>query len=54
MGGCLLGQKIWVIFELMLEWIKIRACFRYVTQKPWNRIPVVTKTLMLNPVGFYG
>lgn len=28
--------------------IPIRAAFRYVTQKPWNRIPVVTKTFIYN------
>src|SRR5690606_16566093 len=28
---------------------KIRAMMRYVTQKPWNRIPVGTKTVILNP-----
>ena len=28
--------------------IPIRAAFRYVTQKPWNRIPVVTKSLIFN------
>ena len=32
------------------EWKPIRACFRYVTQQPWNRIPVVGKTLVFNPV----
>lgn len=32
------------------EWIKIRACFRYVTQKPWNRLPVVSKTKIINPI----
>ena len=32
------------------EWVPIRAVFRYVTQKPWNRIPLHTKTLVLNPV----
>lgn len=29
--------------------IKIDAAFRYVTQKPWNRIPVYSKTKILNP-----
>lgn len=29
--------------------IPIRAAFRYVTQKPWNRIPINTKTLIYNP-----
>ncbi|MEZ4684964.1 MAG: hypothetical protein R3B47_02530 [Bacteroidia bacterium] len=32
------------------EWINIRAAFRYVTQKPWNRIPIQSKTKILNPV----
>lgn len=31
-------------------WHAIRCAFRYVTQRPWNRIPVLTKTLILNPV----
>ncbi len=31
-------------------WQPIRAAFRYVTQKPWARIPALTKTLMFNPV----
>lgn len=30
------------------EKIPIRAAFRYVTQKPWNRIPVNTKTFIFN------
>jgi hypothetical protein len=32
------------------SWLPVRAAFRYVTQRPWNRIPVVTKTAILNPV----
>lgn len=32
------------------NWLPIRACFRYVTQKPWNRFPTHTKTLVLNSV----
>ncbi|MEZ4385616.1 MAG: hypothetical protein R3A79_30135 [Nannocystaceae bacterium] len=31
-------------------WRPIRCAFRYVTQRPWNRIPVATKTVILNPV----
>lgn len=31
-------------------WHPIRAAVRYVTQRPWNRIPVFTKTLIFNPV----
>jgi hypothetical protein len=31
-------------------WRTIRAAFRYVTQRPWNRIPVRTKTAIINPI----
>ncbi|KAI8803337.1 hypothetical protein BJ742DRAFT_683234 [Cladochytrium replicatum] len=31
-------------------WHPIRACFRYVTQKPWNRFPINSKTLVLNSI----
>lgn len=30
--------------------IPIRAAFRYVTQKPWNRLPLHSKTRILNPI----
>lgn len=30
--------------------ISIKAAFRYVTQQPWNRIPIQTKTLIYNPI----
>lgn len=30
-------------------WHPIRAAMRYVTQRPWNRIPVHTQTYILNP-----
>ncbi len=32
------------------EWIPIRAAFRYLTQKPWNRLPLHSKTRILNPI----
>lgn len=32
------------------KWHPMRACFRYVTQRPWNRIPMESKTLIFNPV----
>ena len=32
------------------NWHPIRACLRYVTQKPWKRIPLNTKTLVINPI----
>lgn len=31
-------------------WEPVRAAFRYVTQRPWTRIPPVTRTPLLNPV----
>jgi hypothetical protein len=31
-------------------WRPIRAAFRYVTQRPWNRLPVSCTTRILNPV----
>lgn len=33
-----------------LNWQPIRAAFRYLTQKPWNRLPMHTKTRILNPI----
>ena len=32
------------------EWVPIRAAFKYVTQKPWNRIPINSKTYIFNPI----
>lgn len=32
------------------SWRPIRAAFRYVTQRPWNRIPAVSRTAIFNPV----
>ena len=32
------------------QFVPIRAAFRYLTQKPWNRLPVHSKTLILNPI----
>lgn len=32
------------------EWHPIRAAFRYLTQKPWKRLPLHTKTTILNPI----
>ncbi|OLY83469.1 hypothetical protein AYI68_g2388 [Smittium mucronatum] len=44
-----IGETLHIRDELN-NWHEIRACFRYVTQKPWNRIPIKTKTKILNPV----
>jgi hypothetical protein len=32
------------------EWRPVRAGLRYVTQRPWNRLPAVARTALLNPV----
>ncbi len=32
------------------SWRPIRGALRYVTQRPWNRIPLISKTVILNPV----
>ncbi len=41
---------IMYVLDDQQEWQAIRAAFRYVTQRPWNRIPLHTKTRILNPV----
>ena len=41
------------IMQVRLEsggWEPIRACFRYLTQKPWNRLPLHSKTFIFNPI----
>jgi hypothetical protein len=32
------------------QWKSVAAAFRYVTQKPWNRIPVYSRTKIYNPI----
>jgi len=32
------------------EWVNLRGVFRYLTQKPWNRLPLYSKTKILNPI----
>ncbi|MDP4820824.1 MAG: hypothetical protein NWR67_07445 [Saprospiraceae bacterium] len=31
------------------DWLPMDAVFRYLTQRPWNRLPVHSKTLIVNP-----
>ena len=41
------------IMEIRIDddnWLPVCAAFRYVTQKPWNRIPIKTRTIIYNPV----
>ncbi|XP_057872299.1 uncharacterized protein LOC131078579 isoform X2 [Cryptomeria japonica] len=37
-------------FEPREVWEPVRAAVRYVTQRPWTRIPPITRTLVFNPV----
>lgn len=32
------------------DYVPLRAAFRYLTQKPWNRLPLRSKTRLLNPI----
>lgn len=32
------------------DWHPIRAAFRYLTQRPWNRLPITSKTIIINPI----
>lgn len=32
------------------QWLPLRAAFRYVTQKPWSRLPINCRTKILNPI----
>lgn len=32
------------------DWIALRGAFRYVTQRPWNRLPLNLRTKIINPV----
>ena len=32
------------------NWVPLRAAFRYLTQRPWNRLPLRTRTKILNPI----
>lgn len=40
------------VLEVLHEgtWTPIRGAFRYVTQKPWTRLPPITRTFLFNPV----
>lgn len=43
-------EKIMEIRDEQANWHPIRAAFRYVTQKPWDRIPIHSKTAIFNPI----
>lgn len=40
----------WICTKIDGEITPIRYAHRYVTQKPWNRLPIRTKTKLLNPI----
>ncbi len=42
-------NEIMYVFGADQKWHPIRAAFRYVTQRPWDRIPLHSKTKILNP-----
>ncbi|KAH8556777.1 hypothetical protein BGW37DRAFT_474139 [Umbelopsis sp. PMI_123] len=43
-------DRVLQVRDVNKEWHPIRACFRYVTQKPWNRFPLNTKTIVMNQI----
>ncbi|EIE85790.1 hypothetical protein RO3G_10500 [Rhizopus delemar RA 99-880] len=43
-------DKVLYIRDKEKNWHPIRACFRYVTQKPWNRFPLKTRTIVMNQI----
>ncbi len=32
------------------KWVPIKAAFRYLTQRPWNRLPLTSQTCLFNPI----
>lgn len=32
------------------EWVPVRLAFRYLTQRPWDRLPMCSRSVVLNPV----
>lgn len=43
-------QGVLYVRDYCGAWHSVRACFRYVTKAPWNRIPLKTRTLVLNRI----
>lgn len=42
-------NRVLEILSAAGQWVPIRAALRYVTQRPWNRLPPVSRTAILNP-----
>lgn len=43
-------QGIMQVWGSDQRWHPIRAAFRYLTQRPWNRVPLRLKTQLVNPI----
>nr|MDQ3017227.1 hypothetical protein [Bacteroidota bacterium] len=43
-------SRMMEILDEKNKWRPLGAAFRYVTQKPWNRIPASTRTKIYNPI----
>ncbi len=42
-------QRVLEILDPEGRWVPIRAALRYVTQRPWTRLPPISRTAILNP-----
>ncbi|NCS98043.1 MAG: hypothetical protein GW762_05630 [Candidatus Pacebacteria bacterium] len=51
-GKCIRFNSETRAIELLIndKWTPVRTIFRYVTQKPWNRLPLFSKTRIFNPI----
>lgn len=43
-------NKNTIYLKIGNDWKPVRAIFRYVTQKPWNRLPITSRTVIFNPI----
>lgn len=43
-------EEIMQVRDANDHWHNVKAAYRYVTQKPWNRIPIKSKTIIYNPI----
>jgi hypothetical protein len=47
---CRFRDRVLEVRDESNVWHPVRGAFRYVTQKPWERIPLSTKTTIINPI----
>ena len=40
----------WLYARVEGKWVRLRAAFRYLTQRPWTRLPLNCRTRILNPI----